>query len=902
MADSISSNPPAELDAALRVDVRVLGDLLGEILRQQASPHVYETVERIREQGKALREPQEGNREPALEELYKIVEALPTEIAGEVVRAFSLFLTLANIAEQRHKVRERRTAEMNAARSSRAVEPRLDSCSDSIAKMIDAGIDPARVHQVASSQNVEFVLTAHPTQVVRRTLLQRYNRMADSLRDGDRKDLTPFEQNAVRSQLRREISTVWHTDELHRSRPTPTDEVRGGLAVLEQSLWHAVPRFLRRLDAALLVHTGRGLPIDACPIRFGSWMGGDRDGNPNVTANVTREAVFLCRWTATKLLHGEVDALCQELSMDTASDALRERARTKREPYRALLRRERSLLEDALKRIEEDLETLQSGSAVPPTGHAPIHSTESLLEALLLTRSSLEETGQRAVAEGRLLDLIRRLHCFGAHMVRLDIRQEASRHTDVLDEVTRYLELGAYSDWGEEERQRFLIAELGSKRPLIPQDMPASHGAQEVLDTFRALAALPRDSLGAYVISMARQPSDVLAVELLQKEAQIREPLRVVPLFETISDLRASRQVMTDLLDLPWYRARVGSEIEVMIGYSDSSKDGGRLAAAWELYQAQERLVDLCRSREMHLTLFHGRGGSIGRGGGPTHIAILSQPAGSIDGNLRVTEQGEMIQWKFGTPDIAVRSLELYSTATLEATLIPPAAPSPAHRARMDALASRALSAYREVTRDSRFVPYFRVATPGIELGSLQIGSRPARRKPGEGLSSLRAIPWIFAWTQTRLLLPAWLGIETALQEAVADGKLAELREMAASWPFFQSTLSLLELALAKADERIAARYDALLTPADLSDVGEGLRTRLERMRAVLLELLDQEELLESDPTIQRSLQLRRAYLDPINLIQAELLRRQRNADDAQLQDALLATVNGIAAGLKNTG
>ncbi len=901
MPGSISSNPPAELDAALRVDVRVLGDLLGEILREQAAPDVYETVERIREQGKVLREVDASERDPALAELYAIVEALPPEEVGEVVRAFSLFLTLANTAEQRHKVRERRTAQMRAARGV-AVEPRLDSCSDAIAKMIAEGVDPARVYQAASTQHVEFVLTAHPTQVVRRTLLQRYNQIANSLRDGDRKDLTPDEQDAVRSQLRRDISTVWHTDELHRSRPTPTDEVRGGLAVLEQSLWHAVPTFLRRFDSALRAQTGRGLPIDASPIRFGSWMGGDRDGNPNVTAKVTREAVFLCRWTAAKLLHDEVDALCQELSMNTATKALRERAGTDREPYRALLRKERARLAEVLRRIEGELDVLPSGGAAQTQRDSATAAPPSLIDALMLTRSSLEETGQRVIAEGRLLDLIRRFHCFGFHMARIDIRQEAARHTEVLDAVTRYLELGAYSEWEEARRQQFLIAELASKRPLIPDDMPASDEVEEVLGTFRALATLPRDSLGAYVISMARQPSDVLAVELLQKEARIAEPLRVVPLFETISDLRASREVMANLLDLPWYRARVGGRVEVMIGYSDSSKDGGRLAAAWELYQAQERLVELSRSREVHLTLFHGRGGSIGRGGGPTHIAIRSQPAGSIDRALRVTEQGEMIQWKFGTPDIAVRSLELYSTATLEATLTPPAAPSPEFRTRMDALAERAMVAYREVTRGDRFVPYFHVATPGIELGSLQIGSRPARRKSGEGLSGLRAIPWIFAWTQTRLLLPAWLGIETALQEALDDDRLAELRDMAANWPFFQSTLSLLELALAKADEGIAARYDALLTPPELAEIGEGLRMRLTQMRSVLLQVLGQDELLESDPTLQRSLQLRRAYLDPINLIQAELLRRQRDTDDAALQDALLATVNGIAAGLKNTG
>ena len=474
------------------------------------------------------------------------------------------------------------------------------------------------------------------------------------------------------------------------------------------------------------------------------------------------------------LLHDEVDALCQELSMDTATDALRQEAGAVREPYRALLRRQRAALAAELRRIEDELEAVQSGKhSLATRSKLRLLPSYRLLDALMLTRRSLEETGQRAVAEGRLLDLIRRIHCFGSHMVRLDIRQEASRHdagSRRADSTPRSSERTATgSESGASES--FSSPSWARSDPLIPEDMPASAEVQEVLDTFRMLATLPRDSLGAYVISMARRPSDVLAVELLQKEARIAEPLRVVPLFETISDLQASREVMADLLDLPWYRTRIGGKLEIMIGYSDSSKDGGRLASAWELYQAQERLVELCRSRAIHLTLFHGRGGSIGRGGGPTHIAIRSQPAGSIDGTLRVTEQGEMIQWKFGTPDIAVRSLELYSTATLEATLTPPAAPSAAFRTRMDALgAERAMAAYREVTRDSRFVPYFHVATPGIELGSLQIGSRPARRKSGDGLSGLRAIPWIFAWTQTRLLLPAWLGIETALQEASTRG------------------------------------------------------------------------------------------------------------------------------------
>ena len=531
-----------------------------------------------------------------------------------------------------------------------------------------------------------------------------------------------------------------------------------------------------------------------------------------------------------------------------------------------------------------------------------IADVHGLLDALTLAKASLEATGQGVVARGRLLDLIRRVHCFGLHMVRLDIRQESNRHSAALDAITRHLGLGSYAEWPEEKRAQFLVEELASNRPLIPHDLPASREVREVLDTFAMLATLPPDSLGAYVISMAHQASDVLAVELLQKEAGIAQPLRVVPLFETIDDLRASQDIVASLLAIPWYRNRTDGRLEAMIGYSDSSKDGGRLAAAWELYQAQERLVALCRSERIHLTLFHGRGGSIGRGGGPTHIAISAQPAGSIDGNLRVTEQGEMIQWKFGTPDIAVRSLEIYSTATLAATLTPPAAPSEAFRARMDALAARSMDAYREVTRADRFVDYFRTATPELELGSLQIGSRPARRKAGNGLGSLRAIPWIFAWTQTRLHLPAWLGVEAALCEAIDEGHLAELRAMVTDWPFFHSTLSLLELALAKADRQIAAHYDALLTPPELADIGDDLRRRLVQVEHCLLQVLDQQTLLEHSPNLAESLQLRRAYLDPINLIQAELLRRQRLDDDDDLQDALLATVNGVAAGIKNTG
>lgn len=880
----------------LRTDVRILGELLGETLLAQCGQPLYDRVEQVRAIARNLRIDPAKQREH-MEALRTAVSGLDVREAHVLVRAFSLFLTLANIAEERHKVRLRRLAQRDAQHP-----PQPDLLDDTLKALLGNGQTPDTLYEALSQQHVEFVLTAHPTQVTRRTLLQKYNHIARALADGDHDDLVPDEQNAIRDALRAEISTIWHTDELHRSRPTPLDEVAAGMAVLEQSLWPALPLYLRRLDNAMLRFTGRGLPLSAAPVTFGSWIGGDRDGNPNVTATVTRKAVLLARWSAADLLHREVDALCQELSMDMANPELLQEVQDSSdapiyEPYRAYLRHVRL----KLLATRDHLRALLDSKG--PAPGVIYEDSRELLDSLLMVYRSLEQQGQSIVAKGRLLDLIRRVHCFGLHGVRLDIRQESDRHTSALTAITTQLELGSYASWDEPTRMSFLIRELQGRRPLLPRDLRCSAEDREVLDTMIELARLPRQSLGAYVISMAHHASDVLAVELLQREAGIDEPLRVVPLFETIDDLQGCGRVMDSLLRCGWYKQRLAGRLEVMLGYSDSAKDGGRLAAAWELYQAQERLVEVAKSHGVHLTLFHGRGGTIGRGGGPTRLAIRSQPGRSIQGTLRVTEQGEMIQWKFGTPEIAVRTLELYTGATLEATVEPPAAPTGAHRSLMDELSQHALEAYRGVVRGNpRFVEYFRSATPELQLGSLQIGSRPARRKVGGGLASLRAIPWIFAWTQTRLHLPAWLGVESALEQSVAAGQLPLLQEMYESWPFFRSTLDLIELVLAKADADIAAEYDAQLAPQTLTSIGEDLRDRLVRTKNVLLQVIQRGALLEDKPALRRTLELRRPYLDPINLIQVDLLRRQRTEEDADLQDALLATVNGIAAGLKNTG
>ena len=880
----------SELPKALRDDVRLLGEILGETLRRQESEALYETVERVRALAKGARAGSAAD----FDALSGVLERMPVEEALPVARAFSHFLTLANIAEQHHRIRRRRVYERDPNAS-----PQIGSCHETLGRLRTAGLSAEALYEAVTTLRIELVFTAHPTEVIRRTLMQKHRRVAEWLAVRDRPDLTRPEHDELLASLRSEVAAAWETSEVRRERPSPLDEVRSGLVVFEQTLWHTLPRYLRVLEAALLEHTGRPLPLEATPITFGSWIGGDRDGNPAVTASVTRTTCLLARWEALSLYLGEIDALRYELSMTDASEELRARVPGAGEPYRALLREVRDRLQATIRAIEAQL------AGTEPAEGSVINTVDDLAEPLRLCYRSLVACGDGLIADMRLRDLLRRLAAFGITLVRLDLRQHAQRHTDVLTAITRDLGLGPYDAWSEADRQAFLLQELQGRRPLVPPDLSASPDVREVLDTFRVAASLPSDALGAYVISMANRPSDVLAVELLQKDAHVPRPLRVVPLFETIEDLRNAATVVGDLLSLPWYRERCGGRQEVMIGYSDSAKDGGRLAANWELYTAQESLVSVCRARGVELTLFHGRGGSVGRGGGPTYLAIQSQPPGSVVGRLRVTEQGEMIQAKFGLPGLALRTLEIYTSATLEATVAPPPPAAPSWRARMHALAERSREAYRRlVYEDPRFLSYFRAATPEAELEDLTIASRPARRHADQGVESLRAIPWVFSWTQTRLLLPSWLGVGEALEEAIDGGALEELQTMYREWAFFRSTLDLIEMVLAKSDARIAEHYDRQLVPPDLQPLGTKLRRRLADTAVHVLAVTGRELLLEDNEVLRRSINVRNPYVDPINLVQVELLRRLRSkgSSDERLRHAFLITVNGIAAGMRNTG
>ncbi|MNZ37724.1 Phosphoenolpyruvate carboxylase [compost metagenome] len=874
-----------DIDARLRDDVHLLGELLGNTIREQYGDGFLDKIEQIRKGAKA-------DRRGAMDaQLSASLNQLSEDDLLPVARAFNQFLNLANIAEQYQLIHRRE--ESQPAPFEARVLPEL------LARLRAEGHGAEALARQLGRLDIELVLTAHPTEVARRTLIQKYDAIAAQLAAQDHRDLTSAEREQIRQRLQRLIAEAWHTEEIRRTRPTPVDEAKWGFAVIEHSLWQAIPHYLRKADQALLAATGLRLPLEAAPIRFASWMGGDRDGNPNVTAAVTREVLLLARWMAADLYLRDVDQLASDLSMQQASAALRDKAGSSAEPYRAVLKQLRERLRATRQWAQASL------AAATPAGADVLCNNRDLLDPLELCYQSLHECGMGVIADGPLLDCLRRAVTFGLFLVRLDVRQDSSRHSSAMTEITDYLGLGRYEAWDEEARISFLMTELNNRRPLLPTHFKPSADTAEVLATCREIAAAPAASLGSYVISMAGAASDVLAVQLLLKEAGVQRPMRVVPLFETLADLDNAGPVIEQLLLLPGYRARLQGPQEVMIGYSDSAKDAGTTAAAWAQYRAQERLVEICREQQVELLLFHGRGGTVGRGGGPAHAAILSQPPGSVAGRFRTTEQGEMIRFKFGLPDIAEQNLNLYLAAVLEATLLPPPPPAPGWRGVMDELAADGVSAYRAVVRDNpQFVEYFRQSTPEQELGRLPLGSRPAKRRAG-GIESLRAIPWIFGWTQTRLMLPAWLGWEAALSKALARGEGELLAQMREQWPFFRTRIDMLEMVLAKADADIARSYDERLVEPDLLPLGAHLRDLLSQACSVVLGLTGQSQLLAHSPDTLEFIRLRNTYLDPLHLLQAELLARSRQQDVAQgspVEQALLVSVAGIAAGLRNTG
>ena len=868
-------------DAQLKDTVRYLGKTLGKTIEAQLGTEWLERIETIRKDGRSSYQG-DADCSANLKETFKNLSDADLLTVG---RAFAQFLNLGNIAEQ----------EYNSAMD-------VDATIDSLFEHLDkADLSAAKVQEAVNKLNIDLVLTAHPTEVTRRTLIHKHSELAALLQDIHQENLSDRQRDRIETRIADLISQAWHTEEIRSVRPTPVDEARWGFSVIENSLWEAVPEFLRELDERLEADYQVSLPFDATPVQFSSWMGGDRDGNPFVTAKVTKQVLLLARKRAAKLFAADFDRLQVELSMSDCSDALRERVGDVNEPYRALLR-------PLVKKLGETRDGIADYLAGKDVNEAAwVQTNEEILEPLLLCYDSLLESGLTITANGLLKDTIRRAQCFGVHLLKLDVRQDSERHADVFSELTRYLGLGDYSQWTEQDKQAFLLRELASKRPLFPATWDASDDVKEVLDTCKVIAQNSKHGFGIYIISMASEPSDVLAVQLLLQESGVTWPMPVAPLFETLDDLNNSPKVMNNLLSIDWYRGYVQGRQYVMIGYSDSAKDAGAIAAGWAQYESQEALVKLADEFGVTLTLFHGRGGTIGRGGLPAHAAIHSQPPGSLDGGFRVTEQGETIRYKFGMPKLAKRSLGIYASAIIEAMLFPPPAPKDEWRDVITQMAAKGRDNYRGVVRsDPEFVPYFRVATPEQELGKLPLGSRPAKRKPTGGIESLRAIPWIFSWAQTRLVLPSWLGVTRAIEAVKADGNEATIEEMVANWPFFASRLSMLDMVFHKADPRISEAYDDRLVPQELKHFGEALRAELKESIASILAITGQDSIMESDPQGKESMNIRAGYLQPLHYLQIELLERIRAAgDDSQnsvLERAMMVTIAGIAIGMRNTG
>lgn len=873
--------------ATLRSNINMLGHFLGETINDAQGADILELIENIRQLSRDSRAGDDTARQALLDTLSTI----SNDNIIPVARAFSQFLNLTNIAEQYQTISRKHSDSQSSDRSLRALFQRL--------KAQNASKD--EVYQTIEKLLIELVLTAHPTETTRRSLIHKHVEINNCLSKLEHDDLTERERNVIECYLLRLIAEAWHTNEIRTVRPTPFDEAKWGYAMIENSLWQAVPEFLRQLNEYSREFLGYDLPVGLKPVRISSWMGGDRDGNPFVTAEITRKVLYLARWKAADLFLNDIRALAEELSMARCTEEFRNKYGDHLEPYRFVVKALRSKLTTTLAYYGDLLV-----DRIPRAAKTEIIEQDAQLwEPLYDCYQSLLACGMRIIANGSLLDILYRVSCFGVTLSQMDIRQESTQHTNAIAEITRYIGLGDYAQWTEDDKQAFLIRELSSRRPLIPTNWQPSATTQEILSTCKVLAEQQPGVISCYIISMARSASDVLAVHLLLKEAGVPYHIPVMPLFETLDDLDAAEDVMRQLFNIGWYRGVINNRQMVMIGYSDSAKDAGMMAASWAQYRAQEALVNLCEDLGIELTLFHGRGGTVGRGGAPAHAALLSQPPRSLKNGLRVTEQGEMIRFKLGLPAVAVETFDLYASAILEANLLPPPEPKDSWRAVMDELSAASCKIYRDVVRgDKDFVPYFRSATPEQELAKLPLGSRPAKRNPNGGVESLRAIPWIFAWTQNRLMLPTWLGAGASIRQAIEQGHGAVIEEMCKAWPFFSTRIGMLEMVFSKTDTWLSEQYDHALVAPELWYLGENLRAQLQADIKTVLSLSHTDELMSDLPWIADSIALRNIYTDPLNLLQVELLRRFRANPEVNpdVEQALMITITGIAAGMRNTG
>ena len=908
-----------EEDAPLRNDIRLLGRILGDTVRDQEGAGVFDLVERIRQT--SIRFHRDDDK-PARRELEIILDSMSTGQTVRIVRAFSYFSHLANIAEDQNNIRQMR------ARSYAGGTPRPGTLALTLSHARAAGISPADLRKFFATALVGPVLTAHPTEVRRKSTIDREMEIAALLDRRERVQLTPEELAASDEELRREVLTLWQTNLLRRTKLTVLDEVANGLSFYDYTFLHEVPRLHCALEDQLNEADSAQGELAAF-LRMGSWIGGDRDGNPFVTAEVMRGTLKLQSSRVLRHYLEELHVLGSELSLaahlaDISKDlrALADRSpdtspHRKGEPYRLAVSGIYARLTATAARL--DVETTR-----PPVGEAAPYADVAEFKADLDTlHRSLISNKSGVIARGRLRQLRRAVDCFGFHLASLDIRQNSAVHERTVAELIDAAMPGmSYLALGEEARIALLAGELRNARPLTSSFVKYSEETLGELAVFHAAAEahakFGADTIPQCIISMCKGVSDMLEVALLLKEVGLVDPsgrsaINIVPLFETIEDLQASSAIMDRMLSLHDYRKLVdsrGAVQEVMLGYSDSNKDGGFVTSGWELYKAEIGLVEVFERHHVRLRLFHGRGGSVGRGGGPSYDAIIAQPGGAVNGQIRITEQGEIISSKYSNAEVGRNNLEILAAATLEASLLQPrhSAPRREYLDAMDQLSALAFKAYRGLVYETEgFAEYFWNSTVITEIATLNIGSRPASRKKTREIEDLRAIPWVFSWAQCRLMLPGWYGFGSAVEAWIKqhpDQGMAFLRELYREWPFFRTLLSNMDMVLAKSSIAIASRYAELVPDERLRETIFGrIRQEWQTSIDMLLDIMGQERLLQGNPLLERSIRNRFPYLDPLNHVQVELLKEHRAQNpDEQVLRGIQLTINGISAGLRNSG
>jgi phosphoenolpyruvate carboxylase len=905
-----------EADARLRDDIRLLGRILGDTVRDQEGADVFDLVERIRQT--SIRFHRDEDR-LARRELEQILDGMSISETVRIVRAFSYFSHLANIAEDQNNIRQMRASKGGGS----------GVLAETLAHAKAAGIGPDQLRSFFRTALVSPVLTAHPTEVRRKSTMDREMEVAALLDRRERVALTAEEAAASDEQLRREVLTLWQTNLLRRTKLTVLDEVANGLSFYDYTFLREVPRLINALEDRLEEGGEQQASELASFLRMGSWIGGDRDGNPFVTADVMRGTLRLQSSRVMQFYLNELHVLGAELSIAAhladVSEELRNLAERSPdtsphrsgEPYRLAVSGIYARLAATAEKLEVEITRRPVGKG------APYESVKELQADLDVLHRSLISNNARVIARGRLRLLRRAVDCFGFHLARLDIRQNSAVHERTVAELIDAANPGmSYLALGEEARISLLTNELRSTRSLVSQFVKYSDETMGELNVFHAAAEahakFGSDAIPQCIISMCKGMSDMLEVAVLLKEVGLVHPsgrsaINIVPLFETIEDLQASSGIMDRMLSLHDYRRLVdsrGSVQEVMLGYSDSNKDGGFVTSGWELYKAEIGLVEVFERHHVRLRLFHGRGGSVGRGGGPSYDAIIAQPGGAVNGQIRITEQGEIISSKYSNAEVGRNNLEILAAATLEASLLHPrqSAPRREYLTAMDELSNLAFKAYRGLVYETEgFVDYFWASTVINEIATLNIGSRPASRKKTRAIEDLRAIPWVFSWAQCRLMLPGWYGFGSAVEQWIADHPdkgMPFLKELYSEWPFFRMLLSNMDMVLAKSSIAIASRYAELVPDEALREKIFGrIRREWHSCIETLLDIMGQDRLLQGNPLLERSVRHRFPYLDPLNHVQVELLREHRAQNpDEQVLRGIQLTINGISAGLRNTG